>query len=266
MEKLTLKEIQKIELDILIEFTKFCNENNLRYYLAGGTLLGAIRHKGFIPWDDDIDVCMPRPDYEKFIKMFRSPNEWIEIKSNRLNNLAVPFTKLVDKRTTVISKYNTSNVDTNIWIDIFPVDGLPENLNEVKKIYEKCAFYRTVLNLSTAVLGEGKSTFRKYFKYILKPLAQLYGKQSCIDNMEKLALANPYEESKYVGSVTGGLYGIGERMLKNEFEQDVRVKFEGYTFTTFLCWDSYLKGLYGEYMILPPFNERKQHDIEALKN
>lgn len=263
MKRLTLKEIQKIELDMLIELSIFCDKNNIRYYLAGGTLLGAVRHNGFIPWDDDIDVCMPRADYEKFIEEFSTINKNIEIRSNRLKNLSAPYTKLVDIRTIINSKYNTSNVDSHIWIDIFPVDGLPENLEKVKIIYDKCKIYRIILNLSTSVLGEGKTFFRKYVKYLLKPLAQLYGKQRCLINMEKLAAKYSYETSSYVGAITGGLYGVGERMLKDEFEKSVKVKFEGYEFKTFSCWDSYLRGLYGNYMQLPAVEKRRTHDLIA---
>lgn len=263
MKQLSSKEIKKIELKILLNFNEFCRDNNLRYYIAGGTLLGAIRHKGFIPWDDDIDVCMPRPDYEKFINLYSGMISSYKLKSDYLKNFSAPFTKIIDCRTKVISQFNEGDVDTNLWIDIFPIDGLPEDLDEVQSIYEKCDFYRTVLNLSSAKLGEGKTVFRKYSKYLLKPLAQIYGKQSCIDKIEQVASRYPYESSKYVGAITWGLYGVGERMLKSEFEKEVEVEFEGHRFPTFSCWDSYLKGLYGDYMKLPPVEKRVAHDMSA---
>ena len=77
MRILNNKEIKKIELNILLHFDSFCKEHNLRYYLSGGTLLGAVRHKGFIPWDDDIDVCMPRPDYEKMINIYQNKGNFL---------------------------------------------------------------------------------------------------------------------------------------------------------------------------------------------
>ena len=263
MQRLSGAEIKRIELNILLEFDDYCQENNLRYYLSGGTLLGAIRHKGFIPWDDDIDVCMPRPDYERFIRSYSQAQSCYKLKSGYLKNFSAPFTKVIDIRTKVLSQFNESDVDTNLWIDIFPVDGLPENLTEVQNIYDKCNFYRTVLNLSSAKLGEGKTAFRKYSKYLLKPLAQIYGKKRCIDKIEKIASQYPYETSKYVGAITWGLYGVGERMLKSEFEKEVEVEFEGHRFPAFSCWDSYLKGLYGDYMQLPPVEKRKTHDMVA---
>lgn len=261
MKKLKLDEIKISELKILLELDNFCKNNNLKYYLAGGTLLGAIRHKGFIPWDDDIDVCMPRKDYEFLVKNFKSNNKNLIIKSSLLNNLNIPFAKIIDLSTEIDSKFDESEINKHLWIDIFPVDGLPEDIGKVKEIYSKCNFYRTLLLLQDARLGEGTTFFRKYAKYLLKPIAKLYGSKRCIEKMEKIAKYNLYETSKYVGAVTWGLYGVGERMLKTEFEKTVEVEFEGHKFPAFSCWDSYLRGLYGNYMELPPLEKRKTHNM-----
>lgn len=260
MRRISLVEIKKIELDILLHFSNFCKKHDLRYYLAGGTLLGAVRHKGYIPWDDDIDVCMPRKDYEEFKKIYKD-NKFYVVKSQNVSNR--PYMNLFDARTVIESKYiNYEGID-HIWIDILPVDGLPSDLNKVKEIYSICDFYRKLLVLADARLGEGKSFFKKYSKYLLKPLANLYGKQRCINKIEKIAAKYPYEESEYVGIVTWGLYGAGERMLKSEFEKSIEVEFEGHKFPAFSCWDSYLRGLYGDYMQLPPIEKRKSHDMVA---
>lgn len=261
-KRLSLNQIKKIELDILIYFDKYCCEHGLRYYLAGGTLLGAIRHRGFIPWDDDIDVCMPRADYEYLISNFDEYKNF-KLLTYCSGTIDRPFLRLVNKDTIVEWSYFDNKLDNNIWIDIFPVDGLPNDYNEVKKIYKTCDVYRKVLVLTDVKLGEGKSIVKKYAKYILKPLANIYGKHRCINNIEKIAAQYPYNESNYVGIVTWGLYGAGERMPKSEFEKPIEVEFEGYKFPAFSCWDSYLKGLYGDYMQLPPVEKRKTHDMVA---
>ena len=263
MRKLAIREIKLCELNILIKFDEFCRYHNLTYYLAGGTLLGAIRHKGFIPWDDDIDVCMPRKDYLMFVESFNGWDKNLQVRSNIKHNFGAPFSKIVDLRTKIDAKYTDNDIDTNLWIDIFPVDGLPENIEEVENIYKKCNFYRRILLLTGAKLGEGKNLFNKYAKYLLKPLANLYGKQRCINNIEKIAGQHPYDKCEYVGIVTWGLYGAGERMLKSEFEKPIEVEFEGHKFPAFSCWDSYLKGLYGDYRQLPPVGKRKTHDMVA---
>lgn len=264
MRELSTEEIQKIEIQILDYFVSFCEENNLKYYLSGGTLLGAIRHKGFIPWDDDIDVCMPRPDYAKFVELFGHKQDNYELKSDLLGSFPMPFSELCDSRTRVIDPYaNHNTYEERIWMDIFPVDGLPENIESVRKIYNKVDLYRKAYGLANAKLGNGRTQFNRYMKYLLKPIAMLYGGDKCIQKIQEIALKYKYEDSKFVGAVTWGLYGEGERMDKCEFERSVDVEFENKSYKTFSCWDSYLKGLYGDYMQLPPIEKRRTHDIKA---
>lgn len=188
----------------------------------------------------------------------------LKLVSNRLGNFSAPFTKLLDMRTKVVSRYNDGEIDSHLWIDIFPIDGLPKDLHEVQKIYKECDRYRRLLVLCSARLGAGRTSFRKYSKYILKPAVNLlYGKRALVQKMETVAGWHPYGSTDYVGVITWGLYGTGERMLKREFEQAERVEFEGHMFPAFSCWDSYLKGLYGDYMKLPPIEARKTHDMEV---
>lgn len=263
MKKLTGEEIKKIELSILLRFDYFCKEHNLNYFLSGGTLLGAIRHQGFIPWDDDIDVCMPRPDYEKFIKIFDAKNENLLVKSYSNGTFSAPFTKIIDLNTKVRSIYISNEEQTGLWIDIFPVDGLPSGDAETFDIYKRVSFYRKILILCDARLGEGTTWVRKISKFFLKPIALMIGKKRCASIIEKIARKYPYETLSHVGAITWGLYGPGEKMKKAEFEKSVSVEFEGYNFPAFSCWDSYLKGLYGDYMKLPPVEKRKTHDMEV---
>lgn len=255
--KLTETEVKEELLKMLLLFQKICNNNGLKFYLAGGTLLGAIRHKGFIPWDDDIDVCMPRKDYEKLKYITKK----IEGKYVLKKSTYYPFSKFINEKSFVEGKYNS--YDNKLWIDIMPVDGLPEDIELVEKIYSKIDFQRKILKIINSKLGEGTTRFRKYIKYILKPLAMIYGYKRCKKTINKIAQKYNYSDSKYVGAVTWGLYGKGERMLKAEFEKAVLVEFEGYKFETFSCWDSYLNGLYGNYMELPPVEKRKTHDMEV---
>lgn len=259
---LSLEEIKERELKILLEFSHFCEMHHLCYYLCGGTLLGAIRHKGFIPWDDDIDVCMPREDYETLIHNFPNTGRY-QVRSNELENLDRPFGKIVDTVTQIQNPFSSSNAFDHVWIDIFPVDGLPEDISVVKKIYKRCSFFRTMLRLTDCRLGEGKTIYKKYSKYILKPIACLYGKKRCIRQIENIARKNPYNKCTYVGIVTNGLYGVGERMKKEEFEKAILVQFENQKFPTFSCWDSYLKGIYGNYMKVPPKDKQKTHNMNV---
>lgn len=263
-KQLSLDEIKQIELQILIEFREVCNELGLRYYLSGGTLLGAIRHKGFIPWDDDIDLAMPRSDFNKLIEFSRNyQNDTYKFLFFSKTGGLLPYAKFVNVKTHIDAKYAEDEMQKHLWLDIMPMDGLPEDINEVIHIYKKAEYYRKIIGLCNAKLGEGKSAAKKLAKYILKPLALIYGKDRAISNLNKLAMKYNYDSTKYVGAVTWGLYGVSERMLKVEVERIVEITFENNKFSTFSCWDSYLKGLYKDYMQLPPVEKRINHEMIA---
>lgn len=258
------REVQLSILNILQYFDKYCKKYELTYYLSGGTLLGAVRHKGFIPWDDDIDVCMPRPDYEKLIKLFNdNANKRYLLSSYDVGNSYRPYAKILDLTTKVIAR--TSEDEQHLWIDVLPVDGLPDDEDEIKKIYQSCDRYRNILNLIRCKLGTGKTPLRRMSKYILQPLARLYGENRLIKKIEIIAKSYNYEDSQNVGVITWGLYGPREKMLKYEFEKSIEVTFEGKQYPTFSCWQSYLSNLYGDYMKLPPIEKRKTHEMEAYQ-
>ena len=173
--KLDLQEIHKYEVDLLKIFVEICEENNLKYYFAGGSLLGAIRHKGFIPWDDDIDILMPRPDYMKFqeidIKKYCPKN--VKRASYELGNLNYPFCKLFNMDIHIDKEYIFDSTETNLWIDILPMDALPNDEKKINRIFKKSLLARRILKLQKAVLGKGTSKFKIILKYILKPIVAL---------------------------------------------------------------------------------------------
>ena len=263
-KQLSLDEIKQVELQILIEFRRICDALGLRYYLSGGTLLGAIRHKGFIPWDDDIDLAMPRSDFNKLIEFSRSyKNDTYKFLFFSQTGTLLPYAKFVNVKTHIDAKYAEDEMQQHLWLDIMPMDGLPEDLNEVARIYKKAEYYRKIIGLCNAKLGEGKSAVKKLAKYVLKPLALIYGKDRAISQLNGLAMKYDYDSAKYVGAITWGFYGASERMLKAEVDQTTEITFENNKFSTFSCWDSYLKGLYKDYMKLPPVEKRINHEMIA---
>ncbi|MGT2947757.1 LicD family protein [Streptococcus devriesei] len=266
-KKLSLRELQIYELNILKSFVTFCENHHLRYYLAGGTLLGAIRHQGFIPWDDDIDVLMPRNDYEKFVRLHHDFEQQSSgrytVHSNRLKNLNHVFCKILDRKTFVKNEFTDDPIEKYLWIDILPLDGLPSDEKEVKKIYKRLNTARMILRVQRARVGAGQTFLKKLTKPAMKFIFNLYGKDRTIKFIDSYSQRYSLEESDYVGAVAMGLYGPGERMPKADYLEPVKVHFEGLELAAPKCWDYYLTSLYGNYMELPPKDKQGGHYIEA---
>lgn len=265
---LSLREIQLEELEILKNVVKYLENNNLNYYLCAGTLLGAIRHNGFIPWDDDIDICMPREDYNKFIKICsgKEINENYSLKSIEKNNSKYPFAKIVNNKIIIESK---SSEDKNLWIDIFPIDGFPDDYKESVKITKKIEFCKGLIYLHTisfkGILKERKSVKNKMQKIILKPIAMIIPTKIISKIMIKITTSYKYSESKFVGGYIWG-YGICERLEKEKFVSEaIEIEFEGNIFKIPKGYDLYLTSIYGEYMKLPPEDKRITHSVLAKR-
>ena len=270
MRKIAEKELKKIELDILKAVASFCEKNNLRYYLCGGTLLGAIRHKGFIPWDDDIDIIMPRPDYERFHELFNRENEIYKVHSV-LNRPEWTSTFALVEDTRTIKEYGdfNNNFVTGVSIDVFPTDGSPEN-----KIMRR--IYWEVLNFVEliAVLSNQKFNISKHFsdkdvkfakfktfvrtaiKFLLIPLARLTIPLKLNYVVNKVGSMFDVDGSTYIGVVTFPHYGFKECVKGDSFLKIKKRQFEDREFYTPDNYDEYLSNLYGNYMKMPPEDKR----------
>ena len=266
---LTESETKQCELNILLELKRICSENRLRLYLCEGTLLGAIRHKGFIPWDDDIDVCLPRPDYNSLVELSENgcfPGN-MKLISPETNNYKRPFMKIIDTDTYVQNEYDylmDANAES-IWVDVFPVDGLPDDYKASKKIYDRIFFLRKCLMWSRTKHVEKTNVVKSFAKLLLISICKMVGADRwnrLIINMVKM---NDFDSSNYVGIVAYGSYGIRERMKKADFLDICEVEFEGYSFNATASWHNYLKQLYGDYMMLPPEEKRGGHSITAYR-
>ena len=136
--EISLEEMKQIEVDILLNIDSFCKENGIKYGIGYGTLIGAVRHHGFIPWDDDIDIWMPRPDYDKFINYYQDPT--YQLQCMEKGGYYRTYAKVFDTRTIIT---NTNNKDMGIFVDIIPIDGLPSNEDTARKYLSKMVKIRT---------------------------------------------------------------------------------------------------------------------------
>jgi lipopolysaccharide cholinephosphotransferase len=263
------REVQQMLLSMLDQFVAYCNRHQLRYYLVGGTLLGAVRHRGFIPWDDDIDVGMPRPDYERFLELVRTEPvapELVAI-SGEEGTLSNPYCELIHMGTQLernSSKYIRKKCQNlHLFIDIFPQDGWPEDDGEAAKLFARMKKMRYQIQCARSQIGKGVSKKRILAKTPAVLVMRLVGYQRIIDRMNRIAKTYDYDRCKYVGAITYGIYGPGERCLHDEVVNFTTVSFEGGQYQAPGCYDSYLTQIFGDYMTLPPEDKRVDHKMKV---
>ena len=251
------EESKRLQLEILDGIDRFCQERGLRYSLAYGTLIGAVRHQGFIPWDDDIDLMMPRPDYDRFRKEFRAEGLYLVDLAGR-DDCVETFVKVCKEGTVMVDK----NFGRELWgvnVDVFPVDGAPSegleghyaSLNALReKAFQICPYYKSV----------PAGRFPLMLKYALKRLRYFYPgsfrslKQKLVEGQKALS---------FDSCETVGVYFAAEKtrtfLEKNVYEEIGKLPFEGREYPALIHIDAYLTQLYGDYMKLPPVEKRVSH-------
>ena len=267
---LTLDELHQEQVKILKVLVNFLEEHNLTYFLAGGTLLGAIRHKGFIPWDDDIDLLMPRPDYEKLKELtYKKPlAENIIVQSILDDDAIYPFCKVCNINYRVKEEMWEENENSYLWIDIFPLDGLSENEEINKKLFKKVHSLRHLLSLriidKSKIKEDSTTKLKAFIKPLYKKFVDLIPLKTIGNKIEKISRTYNYDDCEYVGCLHWG-YGPQERMKKKDLQTIVKVDFEGMKVNAFSCWDEYLHNLFGDYMTIPPADKRIVHLAKITK-
>ena len=268
MKKIELEELKKIELEVLCEIHKICQEQGIRYSLAEGTLIGAVRHKGFIPWDDDIDIFMPRPDYDRFIEYCRTNEAPFDIICAETNDkYKYLFAKAMAKNTIIIEEYsNSDDIEMGIYVDIFPVDGLADTYEGAKKEFSKTSFKRELLvakNWTKYQRSKTRSWIYEPIRFAFFVLSRFVSAKKLIKSLNKRLKRNSFEEKAYSACVMSA-YRQKEIMEADIFKEYVDVEFEGKTFKMFKNYHSCLSNIYGNYMELPPEEKRiSRHSFEA---
>lgn len=254
MKEINQEELKTIQLDILKSVADYCEANGLIYFLGYGTLLGAVRHKGYIPWDDDIDILMPRPSYEKLLKGFNNNSKTIKAIDFSLNpDYPLPFAKVYDCRTMLSEDFYKDKPTYGIYIDIFPLDGF-RNLSNVKKIVRLNKY----LNSKKALIDGKRSFAKNVIIGIGKILLMFTSKSKIINKMQRIAAEVPYEKSDKICSMFSP-YSVKEVCDKTLLEETIMGEFEGFEFRIPKNYDTYLRMIYCDYLKLPPVEKRVAH-------
>lgn len=259
MASYDIRPLQLRILDILVAFDKVCKEHNLRYYLWAGTMLGAVRHGGFIPWDDDADVAMPREDYDTLIahaaEWLPQPYEMTSLESNK--DFTGTYAKLVDASTTIIERYDFRSVG-GIYVDVFPIDGVPSSKCTANIYLRKFSFLRKMAyfcNRNPFKHGKGMSS------WIPRLVQKCYTNYELQSKGIAMMKKYPFATSANVCDYDDGSKGI---MPKEYVGTPTPINFEGYQLMGVAQSHKYLSHKYGDYMTIPPGEKQRQHNFYFL--
>lgn len=262
---MTREEQKKVMLNILVKFADFCEQHDLEYFIDAGTLLGAIRHQGYIPWDDDIDVNMPRKDYNQFSELVRKSDNFMgeHLRVEFPEDTIYPFIKIADNRTILIEFPEKNPMECGVYIDVFPKDGIADlswKSKLVCKTSEILKLMKWFNKFTVDVWRKDSNTTKKLIGRIGKciirrPNIPLKMQTALISNYNK---KHPIEKCKYVTTLVNGEFiNCAPTVCFSEY---VLLDFEGRKFRGPVGYDEYLHSLYpGDYMQLPPKDQRRTH-------
>ena len=263
MREISFDERKRLQFDLLVKIDAICQNQGLRYYLTAGTLLGSVRHKGYIPWDDDIDITMPRDDYEAFYSYAMNKNEDADFQliSYRDKSSIYPFFKVVNPRTTVVEHYVDKQYCTGVWVDVFPLDGIHKG-DKSPIIYNK--IIANLYGFIVANPNQGTSAYRKAIKRLTTPLFRHINIYALAKKLDDKAKSTPITPDNNVALIVWG-YGESEIMPYGFLDQ-VNLEFEGRYFKAPKLYEKYLTSIFGNYMQLPPEKDRVPHFCTAYWN
>ncbi len=257
MKRITnIDELRSIQMAILDSIHEFCQREEITYFLSSGTLIGAVRHKGYIPWDDDIDLYMPRDSYDRFINSYSCESgKYRVIDPHTEQNYYYTFAKVVDT-TTLMIETETPGYEIGVYIDIFPVDYISDDLEERTNVFKR---KHLLYKIRRCKISHNNPLYSKFayvvYKHWPRSLKSL--------NNEIEHLITSCKKSSTVCNLTEAGPKIGGCFPAKCIESDVDIEFEGKLYKTMVGYKEYLTKTYGDYMTLPPEDKRVHHDFEA---
>ena len=258
--KMTTQEQRQCLLDMAKYIDQLCLENNIRYSMMFGTLLGAVRHQGFIPWDDDIDLAFPRSEYDKLKNIFKNNKNDRYIFIDNLNDpkYISPWAKIIDTKTYIVENKKRQSDNYGIFIDIFPYDRLPSRF--IKVDYYKKKIFNQLFNGLRQPHQSGINV-KNLLKNIRGKIALFLGKKWISEKYDRLCRKNNIGNNDKI--VSANIADYNGAIDLRDFNKISRMKFENITLNSFKGYDRILKKKYGNYMQLPPIKQRATHEIDA---
>ena len=266
-KEVTIQEIQSKLLEILLYFQKFCQENGLGFVLAGGTCLGAVRHKGFIPWDDDVDVFMLRDDYEKLCRIWdekADTEHYSCVRSNDRFNIRHSATEIKDNNTTFINRHSVDlDIHQGLMIDVIPLDAVPKS--KWKQLWQMVdSMMYCCFNFQRLPAHKGKVTYYAE-KLALTLVPSFKARYKLWKGAEKRLSRYSLADAEYVSSFGEGATIMRQRFPIRWFRHPAYLEFEGHQMPVPEDYDKWLTISYGDYMQLPPEEERQgKHVLRIL--
>lgn len=263
MRQIELEELKVLQMDVLSAVHQFCLEHDLRYSLACGTMLGAARHKGYIPWDDDIDIYLLREDYNRMMMEFPDllDGNYKFCTLERTKHWSLPYGKIVDTRTLL---YEGDEHDNNMGvnIDVFPIDNVPDDECEWKKYDKKRRNLYYIYDLRKYLhifrVNKEKSIIRNIFAIFAKLLISAVGKRYLAKIFQKMAIKYNSKETVRVFECVQGIYQK-HPFPKSLFNNRIMMPFEDRQYMCFADYDAYLTNGFGNWRELPPVEKRVSH-------
>lgn len=261
-----MNDLQEKLLIMMKWLHDFISSHHLKYYICGGTLLGAIRHKGFIPWDDDIDIFMPRDDYEQLCELLKDPIEHYVIETLDSNNkdFLYTFAKFYDTNTTMVETLK-KNIKRGVYIDIFPLDGLGNTFEEAKKYYKAIDKKNMFLTTRLCKYRKGRKWYKNMLVFLCRAIPPIFvNDRSLCKKINELNKKRRFDDYQFFG-VNMSAYRFRAIYNKELLGTPTDYTFEGITLWGPQNYDEYLTHTYGKWRELPPENKRKStHSFISL--
>ncbi len=259
MKELTLQELKEIEFKILKMFDAFCKENNIKYYLSHGTLLGAIRYKKFIPWDDDVDLLIPREDYNRMITLFQDTEKYRLFSFEKNQEYLYPFAKLCDMTTRKDEFGYNNGVELGVDIDLFPLDAWDDDLEKAKREVKYICKNMSRLGLTKLKKPDSVNLIKRFVKGMIMIFCKMHGSKYYLNKIIKASYRDDQKGNNYLGCKAWCVYGEKGIIPAEVFAETIEIEFEGEKFPAPKDYDTYLTCLYGDYLPEPPKEKQKTH-------